>query len=260
MKKYPAEIREFIIDNAKGNRPADLAMMVNERFGTGYTYSQIRAFLKNHKIRTGATKGFAKGAPTELYPAKVREYIQQNHTGCAGDAMAEKLNQLFETQYTGKQIRTYYKNHNLNSGLTGRFEKGCKSWNKGKHTAGGPQHTLFQKGQTSHNKLPVGTELINTDGYLVRKIADPNIWKPVHRIVWEEAHGKIPEGHNIIFADRNRQNVSLENLILVTKAQMAVMNTKKLTSAFQELTRTGLIMADLFLKMGEVRRRKRREQ
>lgn len=253
---YPSEIRKFIQDHSQGNGPAVLAQMTNAEFGTAYTYLQIRSFLKNNKLRTGAKKGRERNAPTELYPLEVREYIQKNHKGCAGNEMAERLNQLFGTKYTGAQIRSYYKNNRFNSGVTGRFEKGCVSWNKGKHTAGGPPHTLFQPGEASYNKLPVGTELFNSQGYLVRKVADPNVWKFVHRIIWEEAYGEVPKGHCVIFADQNRKNVSLDNLILVTRAQKAVLNTKKLNSEFAELTRTGLIVADVILKMGETARRR----
>ena len=256
--RYPNAVRKFVQDNSQGNSPAVLAQMINENFGTTYTYLQIRAYLKNNKIRTGVKKGHGKKASTELYSLDVREYIQKNHKGCAGNDMAERLNLLFGTRYTGSQIRSYYKNNRINSGCTGRFEKGHVSVNKGKHSAGGPPHTLFRKGEPSYNKMPIGTEILNSQGYLVRKVADPNVWKFVHRIIWEESNGEVPPGHCIIFADQNHANFSLDNLILVSRAQKAVLNTKKLNSEFAELTRAGLMVTNVILRMGEVKRKGRR--
>lgn len=43
----------------------------------------------------------------------------------------------------------------------------------------------------THNTL-VGDEVINDFGYVKVKVAEPNVWKFKHRIVWELAHGEIP--------------------------------------------------------------------
>lgn len=40
-----------------------------------------------------------------------------------------------------------------------------------------------------------------------------------HRLVWEEAHGPIPEGHDIDHINGNRQDNRLENLRPATREQ-----------------------------------------
>src|SRR5262245_33000115 len=58
----------------------------------------------------------------------------------------------------------------------------------------------------SNPLLAVGTERLHR-GCLMRKTSETGNrsadWKYVHRIVWEEAHGPIPDGHCIIFKNGN---------------------------------------------------------
>ena len=39
------------------------------------------------------------------------------------------------------------------------------------------------------------------------------------RVVWEEAHGPIPAGHNVQFRNGNSQDIRLENLFLISRAE-----------------------------------------
>jgi len=49
-------------------------------------------------------------------------------------------------------------------------------------------------------------------------------WKPKQFIVWEEAHGPIPEKHAIVFLDGDTTNCDLENLACIPKRHLAMMN------------------------------------
>lgn len=53
-------------------------------------------------------------------------------------------------------------------------------------------------------------------------------WKQVHRINWEKVHGPVPDDCAIIFIDQNRLNTNVENLMLVTRAELARINVLKL--------------------------------
>lgn len=103
-----------------------------------------------------------------------------------------------------------------------RFTKGSVPANKGKkmppevYAKAAP--TMFKKGQMPHNHKPVGSERIDKDGYIMVKVAEPKKWKQKQRVVWEEAHGPIPNGYNIQFKDGNRQNVSLDNLYIISRS------------------------------------------
>ena len=132
-----------------------------------------------------------------------------------------------------------------------QFKKGHAPWNKGKKGTGGWEPTQFKKGQKPVNYKPVGTERINADGYVEIKIADPNKWKSKHTIIWQAANGPIPKGHVVIFADGNKQNVTLDNLLLISRRELAIMNKRGLIANDAELTKAGVTIADIYLKIGE---------
>lgn len=121
-----------------------------------------------------------------------------------------------------------------------QFAPGQKPWNTGIHyTAGGRSaETRFKKGQMSgaaqHNYVPIGTLRISKDGYLERKVTDnPALvparrWTAVHRLVWIDANGPIPDGHIITFRPKCKTNVleciSADKLECISRAENARRN------------------------------------
>ncbi len=113
---------------------------------------------------------------------------------------------------------------------THQFTSGHTPANKGKKMS--PElyakcaPTMFKKGNTPGNHRPVGSERVNVDGYIERKVAEPNKWECKHRIIWKQAHGDIPKGYNIQFKDGNPLNCTLENLYIISRAeQMQTQNS-----------------------------------
>lgn len=187
------------------------------------------------------------------YSQKVKDYIQENFKGVGHKEMAERLTAEFGIIYTASQIKSYYGNHGLNSGLTGRYEKGNHPHNKGKKgCAPGSEKGWFKKGQTPKNHKPVGSErIVNKDGYHLMKTAEPNIWRLKHQVLWEQANGEIPRGHIVIFLDGNKDNITLKNLALVSKSENARLNQSKLRSTEPSLTQTGILIARLKTHVGK---------
>ncbi len=140
-----------------------------------------------------------------------------------------------------------------------QFKKGMTPWNKGKKGTGGWKSTQFKNDNRPKNYKPVGTEQTNTDGYVEIKAADPRTWRAKHVILWEAAHGPVPKGHVVIFADGNQQNVTLENLLLISRRELAVMNKRGLIANSAELTKAGVMVADIYLKIGERKRKRKGE-
>lgn len=91
-----------------------------------------------------------------------------------------------------------------NSGVNNRFKKG---------------HDL--------SKIKIGeTRSHMKKGYCYQYVKiSRNEWKLRQHIVWEEANGKIPEGHIILFKDKNIQNFELSNLKLMSKAENMLTNS-----------------------------------
>ena len=186
------------------------------------------------------------------------EFIKANVDGRYVQELTEMFNSHFGVQLKLSQMRAFIKNHSLKNGMDARFKPGAVPANKGSkglHNVGGNK-TSFKKGQRPLNYMPVGTERINTDGYAEIKIADPNKWKGKHILVWEQHHGRsVPKGHVVIFGDRNRRNFDPSNLILVSRSQLAIMNKNNLIQENAELTQTGVILADIYHKIGQRKKR-----
>ena len=116
-------------------------------------------------------------------------------------------------------------------GAPTRFERGHATWNKGMKgwQADGCQATQFKPGQNPHNWNPIGHERVTKDGYLQRKMTDTKCtrkdYRMVHHLVWEERNGPVPAGHALIFKDRNKTNIQLDNLELITRAELCRRNS-----------------------------------
>jgi len=124
-----------------------------------------------------------------------------------------------------------------------RFRPGHVSANKGLrrpgYAPGRMAETQFKPGILNGTaKLlyrPVGTILTDHEGYRRIKIrertkGDPQGWSPavwplLHWQVWEQHHGPIPAGHKIVFRDGNRAHCEIDNLELITDAELMRRNS-----------------------------------
>lgn len=196
-------------------------------------------------------------APVHKFTDEQIEFIRKNIKGKTRKELHQLFNSHFGTNLTLNQIVSFSKRNKLTNGNDGRFVKGQDSWNKGKKGLNtGGEKGWFKKGHKPHNYQPIGTERINTEGYTDIKIADPNKWKAKHHLIWEEANGPIPKNHVVIFADRNRRNFDLDNLILISRRQLSFLNKHGLIQEDIELTKTGIMVADIYGKIGEMKKQK----
>lgn len=185
------------------------------------------------------------------YTKEQKDFLYKHNYMTPSKELAEMFNEKFRTNITSKNIKTFRCNHHLNSGLTGRFEKGHKTFNKGKkwddympiESQKKCKGTTYRKGNIPHNHRTIGSERITKEGYVEVKIKEPNKWLLKHRHIYEKEYGKIPDGYNLIFLDGNRQNIDLSNLKLVSKAEDLIMNRNKLFKKNKDLTNTGTLLA-----------------
>jgi hypothetical protein len=129
-------------------------------------------------------------------------------------------------------------------GKATQFKKGQVPANKGLRRPGWApgrmRETQFKpgvrQGIAAKNWRPIGTILPDADGYLRIKIREATpgeaygfgnvrVWPLLQRHVWQQAHGPIPHGHNIVFKDGNRANCALENLECIPRAEMMKRNS-----------------------------------
>ena len=194
------------------------------------------------------------------YSEEQKEFIITNNYGKYSKELAEMFNQHFNTNITAKEIAYFRRNHKLNSGLTGQFKKGNVAHNKGKkqieymsqESIERTKKTRFKKGNKPKNYRPVGSERITKDGYIEVKVADPNKWETKNKIIYKQYFGDIPKGHKVIYADGNKLNNDINNLILVSDNEELIMNRHKLRTEDIELTKTGCLIAKVIDKTNEL--------
>ncbi len=122
-----------------------------------------------------------------------------------------------------------------NVGAATRFQPGHSSWDKGKHFVAGGRSadTRFKRGNKPQTWVPVGSYRINSDGYLDRKVSDtgypPRDWVGVHRLVWIERNGPIPEGHVVVFKPGRRttelEAITADALECISRADLMKRNS-----------------------------------
>jgi len=175
------------------------------------------------------------------------KFVKKNIRRRSYVEMTKLFNERFGLRITLKQMKTMAYKHGFYNGI-GTYNGGAPP-NKGKKCR-------YHGG----NYKPIGSERILpfSDGseYIEVKTGHKT-WERKHTVIWKKANGKIPKGHVVIFADGNNRNFALKNLLLVSRAELGVMNRCGLISSQKELTHTGKIVADIKIAIGK---RKRKEK
>lgn len=94
-------------------------------------------------------------------------------------------------------------------------------------------------------------------GYVHVKVCDGKgnkNWVPKQRVIYEQHYGPIPKGHKVIFADGNRFNFDIDNLVLVSSSEELIMNQRNLRYDDQDLTKTGHLIAKVIDKRNKLRK------
>ena len=256
--RYPPEIHEFVKKWSPKLRDQDLAEECNKAFGTHFTAKSMKAFRGNHGYRN-KKKQLTKEEYWKYqkrYPQGMYEFIRDNSWGVSSKEMAEMVNERFGVNFTPSGMKQFRQRHGIKSGVTGWFQKGHAPGNKGKKLEEyvgeerareikeriGP--TQFKKGERPINELPVGAIVINSKGYKLRKRQMEgelwDRWELLHRAVWIEHHGEIPEGMAVSFRDSNKLNCDIDNLMLITRAENAMMSRYGYRFEDPDLTDTAL--------------------
>lgn len=146
------------------------------------------------------------------------------HKHLTAEEAALAFNARFSASITFTSIKNARARYRIKSGIN----KGCfKKGHVPSPDAGpkGPNKTSFAKGRLPHNTRECGDQRTDCDGYRYVKTGR-NKWELKHHLLWRGMKGEIPEGHAVIFKDRNPENITLENLVLVSRESLARLNKK----------------------------------
>jgi len=250
------------IEFLKANYPRlsleDLARTFNDKFSLDKTVLQIRAACKNHSIRCGRRAGQITGSRFSLLTVEQIDFLKEKYPLMSRANITLALNNRFGLSLRLTQIVAYTKNHGIKSGRSGRFEKGAVSHNAGTKGLMKPNSGSFQKGNAPHNAVAVGATTKDGDGYHKIKIAEPNVWEFTHRRMYRQKHGAIASDSAVVFIDGNRDNLSIENLELIHRGELAVRNKFGVSLLPAELRPIGAVSVKLRMKACSLKRNKRK--
>lgn len=275
--RYPQEVEDFVREWSPKMRDRELAVKVNEAFGTRFTASSLKAYRGNHGIRN-----YQKQLSREeywkyqtRYPQGMYEFIRDHSWGVSSKEMAEMVNEKFGTNFTQTMMKQFRQRHGIKSGLTGWYQRGHAPGNKGKKLEEyvGEERaaeikkrisaTQFKKGERPVNEMPVGSIVVISDGYKLRKKQMTGSlwerWEFLHRAVWVEHYGPIPEDKMVSFRDSNPLNCDIENLMLISRSENAKINRRGLRFEDPDLTDAAVQMIRLENAIIEKKRRKRKK-
>lgn len=190
------------------------------------------------------------------------EFLIQNVKGITLKELTNRFNKKFNLNLSGNSISNRKVKLKIKSGIVGgQFKKGQIPFNKGKKMT--PEQyekckaTMFKKGNIPANHKSIGSERYNSrDGILI-KVQDGQLkknWMPKSRYIHEQAYGKIPKGYKVIFADGNNKNFDLDNLVLVSDAELLIINQEGLYKKNKDLTKSGVLVAKIIDKANKYER------
>lgn len=162
--------------------------------------------------------------------SKEHEDFLREHESTSRKRLAELFNTKFKTEVSVKGLSQKCRKIGLVCPNNGRFKKGSIPANKGKKGFMKANKTSFTNGNTPFNTKKVGSIVTRKDKngslYMRIKIAEPNKWQMLHVYIWESKYGKISKGHCVIFKDKNTLNTRLDNLMLISRAELVRLNQK----------------------------------
>ena len=232
-----------------------LAAAFNKKFGTEKTACAIKSLCSKNGWASGRLPGREyKRTSSYFYTKEQLAFVRKRKT-LPREKLAALFNKKFGATKTVRQINGLCKRKGWLTGRTGRFEKGHIPFTAGTKGLVKPNSGNFQKGHTRSDIAPLGAERFESkDGYILVKVAQPNVWKFKHRIVWEAAHGKPAKNEVIIFKDGNILNCSLDNLEVITRRELLWLNNNGYKNVPPDFKATYRLLAKLNVKAFQLKK------
>lgn len=179
---------------------------------------RVRKFWTQQEIDT-----VVKYYPIE-YTKEVAERI--NRSTSSVNSLAYNLGLKKSAEHMKKALAIEAEKLKI-AGAKHRFQKGRIAENKGqkmsKELYDKVRPTMFKKGHVPHNTKYDGYIINNKDNYKMIRVSDNN-YQLLHRKIWEDHNGPIPDGSIITFIDGNKENIDITNLQMITKGDNARRN------------------------------------
>ena len=212
MKLNPDHV-SFLTENAKGRTAKEIAAMFNIHFGLNLKTDAVRDSMAYRGIEW-------KKREMHHYSADEVAFLRKYAKGRTRMELTAMFNAAFGMNKNADAIKTMLDWHGISYG----------------------RHPHRHHAQ-------VGSEQVKKNGYTFIKTAEPETWRLKHMVLWEAVNGLVPPGHMLIFMDRDKSNITLENLMLVTAGENAVMNRYGLRSDNPEYITASVTIANIRMKI-----------
>ncbi len=259
---YTEEMIQFMRDNAPKTHSTNFTEAFNKKFNTTISVTGMISACNRNKVYFGRAKPNPKRkilSETEMQYFLNIQYMQ------SAKEVAKLMSEYCNRTFTEMQIKNLRSRKKINSGLTGRFEKGQVSWNKGRKFPGTGSSTKFKTGNIPPKAHPMGHRFKDKDGYWVIKVRERTkdsinrrTWEYEHQLLWIKHYGPVPKGHHVVFIDQNKNNITIENLMLVSRAELLYINKYLKLNPNAELNLTKILTTKIQMKTKEVQRERAR--
>jgi hypothetical protein len=188
-----------------------------------------RQFTKR-RVWTDEELEVLRGMFADTYTEMICSKLNRSYSSvcCQAYLMGLKKSEVFkkmELEKQGERLRVV--------GAAYRFKKDRIPENKGKRMPAEVYEkvkaTMFKKGNSPHNAYADWAEFLRKDKlgneYWMIKVPSEKKVKPKHVWLWEQQHGKVKRGYNVVFVDGNQKNCVLENLACVSDAELMERNS-----------------------------------
>lgn len=223
--RYTDEEKEWLKQNHLNYSSVKLLTEAfNKQFRCNVSISAVRQQCINYL-------GIRFGEPQLAWSKEENEFILQNYGEYTFQELSQIIFDKFGRKVTWYGVRSHcYRTLRLKLDNPGKFSFKWK-------------------------QQPIGTESV-MEGYTWVKVSNEpgrrgnhdaykKNWKMKHQIVWEQYHGNIPEGCQIIFLDGDRFNFRVENLYCIDKQALIYLTANKMWKKDRSLLPLAIKWAEL---------------
>jgi hypothetical protein len=235
----PVHIR-FLGRKIAGRSYKEVTRLFNERFGMSVTETALKCLLNRNGLGNNHGRGVLRDDRKKYLPHHIR-FLKGIVKGRSYAEITGMFNREFGCAISVHAMEALLGRYKLRNGRDCRIKPGNVPFNKGRkgYCASGSEKGWFKPGQAPFNTMPLGSERVNAYGYVEIKYSERSgppkaRWKGKHVLIWEKANGPVPKGHVVIFADGNRRNFKLKNLIVVSRSELAVLNHESMLASHNE--------------------------
>ena len=152
-------------------------------------------------------------------------FLQDNAQNYTVKELIPILKEKFNVDFEARQLRTYL----IHNKIKYKYE--------------------VPKRSNNCKPTKIGSEVIKTDGGVVKVKTAPHKWEYKQRKIYEDYYKvKLPEDVYVIFLDQNKRNFDIKNLKAISRRESAVMIKNEIFSTDAKITKLGHSTSRLMIK------------